>query len=436
MADVRSLSRALKHTNFRYFFAGQLVSLVGTWMQSVAQSWLVYRLTGSTLLLGLVGFCGQIPVFFFGAFGGVVADRFRRHRILLATQSTMMLLAFVLAGLTLTGEVSVTQIFVLASLLGVANAFDIPARQSFIPQMVSREDLVNAIALNSSMVTGARVVGPALAGITVAAIGEGWCFFANGVSFLAVLGGLLAMRNLPAKTPAPTGSSVARILDGFRFVVQTPPVFALLALLGLVSLMGVPYTVLMPAIVDRVLHGNARDLGILMGFSGGGALLGALALATRVGVQGLGRWVWGAAGLFGASLIAFSLSRTFWLCAALLVPTGFGFMVQMASTNTLVQSMTPDGMRGRVMAAYSMMFMGMAPIGALLAGTMAARIGSMATVSFGGAFCILGAFVFARQRRRLRAATRELIASLEAARREPAAAGGGGPTPGAHRPTP
>lgn len=417
VANLSTLGRALRHRNFRLFFSGQLVSLVGTWMQSVAQSWLVYRLTGSLVLLGLVGFCGQIPVFVLAPVGGVVADRVRRHRVLLATQTTMMGLAFILAALTLTGTVRVAHVLVLASCLGIANAFDIPARQSFVPQMVGRDDLSNAIALNSSMVTGARILGPTLAGVTVAAVGEGWCFFANGVSFLAVIAGLLLMRDLPA-APAPhTVSPLAHIAEGFRYVGRTSPVRGLLLLLGLVSLMGVPYSTLMPAIADRVLGRGADGVGILLSGAGVGALLGALTLASRKGVMGLERWVGGCAVLFGVSLVGFSLSRTFWLSFALLVPTGYGFMVQLASTNTLLQSMSPDAMRGRVMSVFAMLFMGTAPLGALLAGSLAARIGPMATVGLGGACTLVAALAFLTRMSKLRRQAHELIAALRPASR-------------------
>jgi len=414
VANLSSMGRALRHRNYRLFFSGQLVSLVGTWMQSVAQSWLVYRLTGSTVLLGLVAFCGQIPVFLLAPVGGLVADRVRRHRVMLATQVTMMMLAFVLATLTLTGTVRVGHVLVLACCLGVANAFDIPARQSFISQMVGREDLVNAIALNSSMVTGARILGPTLAGVTVAALGEGWCFFANGVSFLAVLAGLLAMRDLPpARTTPHQASPLAHIAEGFRYVGRTSPMRALLLMLGVVSLMGVPYSTLMPAIADRVLGRGADGVGILLSGAGVGALLGALTLASRKGVAGLERWAAGCAVLFGVSLVAFSLSHAFWLSFALLVPTGYGFMVQMASTNTLLQSMSPEAMRGRVMSVYAMMFMGTAPMGALLAGTLAAHIGPTHTVGFGGACTLVAALAFLTRMPKLRRESDALIASLQ-----------------------
>jgi MFS family permease len=412
--NLSSMGRALRHRNYRLFFGGQLVSLVGTWMQSVAQSWLVYRLTGSTVLLGVVGFCGQIPVFLLAPVGGMLADRVRRHRIILGTQVTMMTLAFVLATLTLTGTVRVAHVIVLASCLGIANAFDIPARQSFIGEMVGRDDLVNAIALNSSMVNGARIVGPALAGITVAAVGEGWCFFANGVSFVAVLAGLLAMRGLaPARTTPHAASPLAHMAEGFGYVGKTAPVRALLVLLALVSLFGVPYSTLMPAIADRVLGRGADGLGILMGGTGIGALLGAVTLASRKGLPGLERWVGGAALLFGTSLMAFSLSRSFWLSFVLLVPTGYGFMVQMAASNTLIQSMSPDAMRGRVMAVFAMGFMGMAPFGALIAGALAARIGPAQTVGLGGACTLVAGLVFATHLPKLRQESHAILEALK-----------------------
>lgn len=419
MPGFSELGRALKYRNYRLFFAGQLVSSIGTWMQQVAQSWLVYRITGSTFLLGLVGFSSQIPVLFFAPLGGALADRFRRHRILVATQTAAMILAGILAALTLTGSVRVAHVFVLGALLGVVNSFDIPARQSFVGEMVGREDMVNAIALNSSMVNGARVIGPAVAGITLAAVGEGFCFLVNAVSFLAVIGGLLAMRDLPPKRPAPPGSPLAHIVEGFRFAARTTPIRALLLFLGLVSLMGMPYAVLMPVFAGQILQGGPRALGILMGASGLGALGGALLLASRTRLAGLGTWVVVAAAVFGVSLVAFAFSRWFWVSVLLLVPTGAGMMVQMAASNTLVQAMTPDSMRGRVMALYSMMFMGTAPFGALLAGSLAERIGPSGTVAAGGVCCIVGALVFAKRLPKLRPVAREIIVGMPAAGGEP-----------------
>src|SRR5437868_11619648 len=300
--------RALKHRNFQLFFSGQLISLTGTWMQTVAQSWLVYRLTGSSLLLGSVGFASQFPVFLMAPVGGMVADRMNRHRVVIATQVASMLLALILAALTLTHTVQVWHIFVLASLLGVVNAFDIPGRQSFLVDMVGKEDLMNAIALNSSMFNGARVVGPAVAGILVAKIGEGWCFFANGVGYIAVIIGLLMMRIERPKRGGSKASPLEDIVEGFRFVRNTAPIRAILLLLGLVSLVGMPYTVLMPVFADRILHGGARGLGILMGSTGVGAPLGALTLALRAGIKGLGRWVAVGCAGFGVTLFLFSFS--------------------------------------------------------------------------------------------------------------------------------
>lgn len=415
-----SVLRALRHRNYQLFFGGQLISLIGTWMQTVAQSWLVYRLTGSAVLLGFVGFSSQIPVFLLAPLGGSVADRFHRRRILVATQTAAMLLAFILAALTLSGRVQVWHIFALAACLGVTNAFDIPTRQAFVVDLVGREDLINAIALNSSMFNGARMIGPAVAGLLVDALGEGWCFFANAVSYLAVIAGLLLM-SMTARTYVPLpGSALASIIEGFRYVKRTGPIRALLLLLGLVSLMGIPYVVLMPIFADQILHGGPRGLGILMSAIGLGALAGALLLAAKKGIRGLGRWIVFATAGFGLSLILFSLSRSFWLSAALLLPVGFSIMVEMASSNTLVQSLVPDSLRGRVMAVYSMMFMGMAPFGSLLAGALAHRFGAPATVAFGGVICMVGAAVFALHLPALRQEARQIIIALQAAGGEPA----------------
>jgi MFS family permease len=415
-----STFRALRHRNFQLFFSGQLISLVGTWMQSVAQSWLVYRLTGSSLLLGLIGFAGQFPVFIFGPFGGIIADRTNRHRVIIGTQTAALLLAFALAGLTLAGRVQVWHIFVLSALLGVVNAVDIPTRQAFVVDMVGKDDLMNAIAVNSSMVNGARIVGPAVAGILVATIGEGWCFFANGVSYIAVIAGLALMSIRPLVRPRSDRSPIADIAEGFRFSAHTGPIRALLLLLGLMSLMGMPYAVLMPIFADQILHGGARGLGILMGASGLGALIGALALAARRSLKGLGSWVAASAIGFGASLIVFAYSRSFWLSAFLLVPTGFAFMVEMASSNTLIQAMVPDHLRGRVMALYSMMFMGMAPFGALLAGALAHGLSAPVTVAIGGAVCVAGGIAFAMRLPALRPEARQLIVAQQAVGGDPA----------------
>ena len=417
---LKASLRAFRHRNYRLFFAGQLTSLVGTWMQTVAQSWLVYRLTGSATLLGLVGFASQFPIMVLAPIAGSVADTYPRRRSMLAVQTAAMLLAFPLAALTLTNRIQVWHIMVLSVLLGIVNAFDVPVRQSFVAEMVGREDLINAIALNSSMMNGARVIGPAIAGIVVSAIGEGWCFLINGLSYLAVIVGLLFMTAGNQAPQEDYASHMEAIIEGFRFVLHTQPVRTLLMLLGVVSLMGMPYSVLMPIFADHVLNGGAKGLGVLMGFSGIGALLGAVTLAGRRGIRGLGTWVMFACAGFGTSLILFSLSRRFWLSAFLLVPVGFSMMVQLASSNTLIQSMVPDRLRGRVMAVYSMMFLGMAPFGALFAGLLANRLGAPLTVAIGGVVCIAGAVVFRSHLPRVRAEGRQLILAHMMAAGEPA----------------
>jgi len=419
-AGVLSVTlRALRYRNFQLFVSGQMISLIGTWMQTIAESWLVYRLRGSAFLLGAAGFASQIPVFLVAPLGGIVADRFNRRQVVIATQAASMILALILAALTLSGRVQVWQVFVLAAGLGVVNAFDIPARQSFLVDMVGKEDLMNAIALNSSMFNGARVIGPAIAGILVARIGEGWCFLVNGLSYIAVITGLVMMRVERPAALAAAASPLAHIAEGFRFVRQTAPIRALLLLLGLVSLVAMPYTVLMPVFADRILHGGARGLGILMGATGVGAFLGALTLATRTGVRGLGRWVALACGGFAVSLMLFAASRWLWLSAALLLPVGFCMMLEMSSSNTLIQAMVPDHLRGRVMAVYSMMFMGMAPFGALFGGALAQHIGAPRTVMLGACACLAGAVWFGCKLPYIRMEGRQLILAQEMAAGEP-----------------
>jgi MFS family permease len=426
--------RSLRHRNFQLFFSGQLISLIGTWMQTVAQSWLVYRLTGSGLELGAVGFASQIPVFLVAPFGGIVADRSNRKHVVIATQTASMLLAFVLAAITLLKYVQVWHVFVLAALLGVVNAFDIPGRQSFLVDMVGKDDLMNAIALNSSMFNGARVIGPAVAGVLVARLGEGWCFFANAVSYIAVIAGLMLMKvHAPARVSAKT-SPWEHIVEGFEFVNRTAPIRALLLLLGVVSITGMPYVVLMPIFADKILHSGgqqfasligSRDLGavrlgILMGAAGVGALLGALTLAMRTGVKGLGKWVTVCCAGFGVSLMLFAVSKSFWLSVLLLLPVGYFIMLQMASSNTLIQVMVPDELRGRVMAVYSMMFMGMAPLGALLGGALSDRLGAPMTVLLGGIASVAGAWWFGVQLPKIRGEARRLIIAQAMAGGEPA----------------
>jgi MFS family permease len=406
--------RALQYRNFQLFFGGQLISLIGTWMQNIAQAWLVYRMTGSMVLLGAIGFSGQIPIFLFSALGGIVADQYSRRRVVIATQTASMLLALVLALLTLSGTVHIWHIFVLSALLGTVNAFDIPARQSFIVEMVARPDLMNAIALNSSMFNASRVVGPAIAGILVAAIGEGWCFFANGISYVAVIVGLLLMRTAPYQAMPREGSQWASVVEGFRFVIGNRAIHALLLLLAVASLTGMPFTVLMPVFADRILHGGPKALGWLTGCTGIGALAAALLLASRQTLKGLSVWIAIAATAFGAGLLVFSFSRAFWFSAAVLAPVGFFMMLQMGSSNTLIQSMVPDHLRGRVMSVYSMMFMGMAPFGSLLAGVVADRLGAPATVALGGVVCLAAAGIFWTQLAQIRVHMRSMIAARQA----------------------
>jgi len=377
----------------RLFCSGQIISLIGTWMQMVALSWLVYRLTGKATMLGLMTFCNLIPVFLLAPLGGLVADRVPLRRLLLTTQAVAMGLALGLALLTLTHQVRMWHLFLSALLLGTTNAFDNPARQVFVGETVPRADLMNGIALNSSMVTGARIAGPALAGVLVALVGEGWCFFLNAVSYLAVIAGLLAM-TLPPRKPAPVQSQGRRLLEGFALVRRTVPIRSLLVLLGLLSMLGTPYSVLMPIFAAQVFHGGARTFGLLSATSGAGALAGALTLACRPHFHGLGRWVAASALGFGLALAGFAYSRSLWLALPLLLLAGFCYMVEMAATNTLLQMMVPDGFRGRVMSIYAMMFLGMAPLGGLLAGGLAHRLGAPLTVALGGAGCVAGAAIF------------------------------------------
>lgn len=389
-----SFLRSLRYRNYRLFFAGQIISLTGTSLQMVAQAWLIYRLTGSATMLGLLGFAAHIPMSVLAPIGGIVTDRYNRHGIIIATQITSMFLAFALAALTLTGLIQAWHVIVFAALLGFVNVFDIPARQAFLVDMVGKRDLINAIAWNSSMFNSARIIGPAIAGILVIIIGEGWCFFINAVSYIAIIIGLLLMSFVTqARVPLP-GSGLSGIMEGFRYAWNTGSVRALLLLVGIVSFMGMSYGVLMPIFADQILHGGPKGLGLLMGAIGVGALSGALTLAARRGVHGLERWVTLAPIGFGLSLILFSLSRSFWLSALLLLPAGFSVVIQISSSNTLIQTIVPDNLRGRVMAVFAMMFMGIAPFGALLAGALAERLGAPITVTIGGTACIAGALVF------------------------------------------
>ena len=407
---AQQLTRALKHRNYRLFFGGQTASLVGTWITRVATSWLVYRLTGSELLLGIVGFCGQIPTLLLAPIAGVLVDRWPRHRILLITQVLSMLQSFLLGGLTFAGVIQVWHVLVLQIVQGIINAFDTPARQTFVIEMVEdRADLPNAIALNSSMVNGSRVIGPSIGGAIIAAVGEAWCFTIDGISYLFVIASLLAMRLSPVPKRAQAGTDLlSELRTGFAYVAGSVPIRTALTLLAIVSTMGMPYTVLMPVIASTVLHGGPSTLGWLMTATGVGALGGTLYLASRPSVVGLGRVMSAATLLFGLSLIAFSASHTLWLSLVLLPLVGLGFMVQMAATNTILQTIVDDRFRGRVMAFYTMAFLGTAPLGSLLAGVLADRIGASRTIALGGAACAIAAVWFHSKLPLLRALIRPI----------------------------
>jgi MFS family permease len=413
MVDVSVALRALRSRNYRLFFAGQTVSLIGTWMTRVATSWLIYRLTHSAFLLGVASFAGQIPLFFLAPLAGVWVDRWDRHRTLVATQALSMVQSFALAVLALTGVIAVWHIILLMLMQGLINAFDMPARQAFVIQMVDdRADLPNAIALNSSMVNAARLLGPAIAGVMIAAIGEGYCFLADGISYMAVIASLLAM-HVPARAAQRARKRVIQDLaEGWRYVSQSPPIRAILLLLAAISLLGMPYTVLMPIFAGRVLQGGAHTLGWLMASIGVGALAGAVALAARTTVLGLGRVIPISAAIFGGALIAFGFSRHFWISALLLFAAGFGMMRHMAASNTILQTIVEEEKRGRVMAFYAMAFVGMSPFGSLIAGAAAARIGAPLTVSISGVLCVIGAGVFARDLPRLRTVIRPIYTRL------------------------
>lgn len=393
-----TMLRALRHHNYRLFFIGQSVSLVGTWMMRIAASWLVWRLTQSPQMLGMLGFASQMPTLLLAPVAGVWVDRLDRHRLLLATQWLAMLQSFALAALTFSESIQVWQIFGLLAFQGIVNAFEMPTRQSLLVDLVDdRADLPNAVALNSSMVNATRLIGPSVAGLLIASVGEGWCFFADGASYLAVIASLLAMRVVP-RPRAATGKRVWHDMhDGLRYAFDFVPIRAILLLLALLGLLGIPYRVLMPMIASETLHGGAHTLGFLMGAMGVGALGGALYLASRVSVIGLGRLIPLAAAIFGLGLIGTGLSHSLTLSLLIMVVTGFGFMVQLAASNTLLQTLVREDMRGRVMALYTMAFMGMATFGSLLAGAVAAYAGATRTLIGAGVLCIVGAALFMRK---------------------------------------
>ena len=396
---LQHIGRALRHRNYRLFFAGQGISLIGTWMQRVAMSWLVYRLTGSALLLGVVNFTGQAPTLLFTPFAGVIADRYDRHRLLVVTQVMAMVQAALIAVLVLTDAIAVWHLVLLSLFLGIVNAFDTPIRQSLIVEMIeSREDLGNAIALNSSMMNGARLVGPSIAGILIASVGEGMCFLLNAVSYVAVILALMAMTIAPKRMRAQRPHLWEAWREGVTYAFGSPPIRSVLLLLAVVSFMGMPYATLLPIFAQEVLQGGAQTLGFLMGAAGIGALIGAMFLASRDSVLGLETVLVVAAMIFGTGLIGFSLSRVFWLSCGLMIVSGFGMMVHMAAANTLVQTLVDDDKRGRVMSLHTMSVRGMVPLGSLIAGGLASQIGAPATLTLGGICCALGAVIFATRR--------------------------------------
>jgi MFS family permease len=392
--------RALRHRNFRLFFAGQSISLVGTWMTRVATSWLVYRLTGSALLLGVVGFAGQIPTFLVAPFAGVLMDRVDRRKLLVWTQALAAVQSLALAGLAIGKVITVPEIVALSVMQGLINAFDMPGRQSFLVQMVeTRQDLGNAIALNSSMVNLARLIGPALAGLVIGAVGEGWCFAIDGVSYLAVIASLLLMRIGGEPVRRAAASMLAQMREGWTYVRTFHAIRTVLTLFALLSLMGFPIMVLMPIFASQVLHGGPHTLGWLMGASGVGALVSAGSLAVRKTARGLTGMILVAAVMFGGGLILFGLSARLWLSLGLMVVVGFGMMQALAASNTVIQTLVEEDKRGRVMSFYTMAFVGMAPFGSLLAGGLAHRFGAPHTVMLTGSCCLAGAAWYATQLR-------------------------------------
>jgi MFS family permease len=405
--------RSLKYRNYRLFFSGQSISLIGTWMQRIAMPWLVYHMTGSALLLGIVGFAGQIPAFLLSPVAGVLTDRWNRYRVLLITQIISMVQASLLAWLCLSGLIQIWHIIVLSIVLGCTNAFDVPARQSFVIKMVERkEDLGNAIALNSLMFNGARLIGPSIAGIILASAGEGICFLSNGVSYIFVIISLLMMKIKKEKSRKKDYNILEELKEGLDYIFGFPPIKHLIYLLGIVSMMGMSYTVLMPVLAKEILHGGSNTYGFLMGAAGFGALLGALFLASRETVLRLGKIVPAASILFGCGLIILSLSRIFALSLVLMVFIGLGMMLQTAASNTILQTITDDDKRGRVMSFYTMAIMGTAPFGSLMAGGLAKLIGAPGTILLGGIACIIGALFFLRKLPELRKLVRPIYVKM------------------------
>lgn len=395
--------RALAHRNFQLFFFGQGVSLIGTWMQQVAMTWLVYELKHSAFLLGVIGFASQIPTFFVTPLAGVFTDRWNRHRTLIVTQSLALVQAVALTVLTLFDWVEVWNLVLLSVSLGLVNAFDIPTRQAFLTEMVGNpEDRANAIALNSSLFNGARLMGPALAGLIIAAMGEWFCFMLNAISYLAVLVALLLMRVAPREHRREHPPVLTGLKEGLAYAFRFPPIRGLLSLVALVSFASMPVSVLLPVFATQSFGGGANTLGQLTAAQGVGSLAGALYLASRRTVLGLGKRIAIAATMVGIGIVGFSWSSGFWMAAAMLLVMGCGIMVQMAACNTILQTIVDEDKRGRVMSLHAMAFMGTAPLGSLAAGIAAGTIGSPATVRIGGAACVFGGLLFFLQLKRLR----------------------------------
>jgi MFS family permease len=393
--DYSHAWRALRHRNFRLFFGGQSISLIGTWMTRIATSWLVYRLTKSPLILGTVGFAGQIPTFLLAPIAGVIVDRIDRRKVLVWTQTLAMAQSLALAWLTLSNRITIAEILVLSAMQGIINAFDMPGRQSFMVKMVEdRADLSNAIAINSSMVNTARLIGPSLAGLLIAATNEGWCFFVDGISYIAVIASLLMMRLPAASEERPTTTMLSQLREGWKYVVGSAPIRTILLLFALLSLMGWPFMVLMPVLAGETLHGGPHTMGFLMGAVGVGSLTSALSMVLRRSVRGLTKMIPIAAAVFGVGLICFGLSRVLWLSMMMMLVTGFGMMQGLTASNTILQTLVDERMRGRVMSYYTMAFVGMAPFGSLLSGALAHAIGAPRTIIVSGIACIFGGLWF------------------------------------------
>jgi MFS family permease len=411
--DFSHAWRALRHRNFRLFFGGQSISLIGTWMTRVATSWLVYRLTHSSLLLGVVGFAGQIPTFVLAPFAGVIVDRMDRRVLLVWTQVLALIQSLALAWLTLTHRINIPEVLALSVMQGLINAFDMPARQSFMVKMIEgKADLSNAIAINSSMVNVARLVGPSLAGMLIAVSNEGWCFTVDGISYIAVIISLLMMRITRTQEPRHAATMVEQLREGWAYVAGSPPIRDILLLFALISLMGWPFMVLMPVFAAQVLQGGPHTLGFLMGAAGVGSLASALSLVARKSVRGLTKMIPIAAAAFGIGLIAFGLSRITWLSMALLLIAGFGMMQGVTASNTILQTLVDERMRGRVMSYYTMAFVGMAPFGSLFAGALAHAIGAPRTVMVSGVACIAGSLWFWSQLKSIRTHMRPIYERL------------------------